>query len=801
MPRPARTTPLAPRPDAPRPAARTGRRPLVAGVGAAAALTTLLATALAGAVATPASARVVDDPVVRSADGARLAVSPLASYETGVFDESAAEIVAYHAATKRLFSVDAQAAEVTVLDVADATAPRRAFALRLTGVPAADGSVVPEGAVANSVAVRPDGLGVVAVESHDKTEPGWLVVFDAAGDGSALGAVRVGSLPDMVALTPDGRSAVVANEGEPADDFSVDPEGSVAVVALPATVTAPGQDAVRIADFHAWEAPAAGGTRALPDGVRVFGPDVADASGSLAHRVSRNLEPEYVAVSGDSATAWVTLQEANAFAVVDLASATVTDLLPLGSVDHSQAGHGIDPSDRDGVATIRTVPVRGLYMPDGVASYEAGGQTYLVTANEGDAREWGDYVEGARVKDLGKKGLAPLCADNPAVGRTADSDLGRLNVTTASGLSADGSCYEQLYSFGTRSFSVWTADGERVFDSAEDFERITADALGDAFNTNHTETKGDGRSDDKGPEPENVTLGEVDGRTYAFVGLERAGGVMVYDVTDPRDVSFVTYVNARDLGVSVEDAIDDGADPAATLSAAGDLGPEGLTFIPAAGSPTGTALLAVANEVSGTTTLFTVDPAPTKAPGVARLSDDNSHDGVRGGSYTVTADLWWGQNGTTFRLYEDGELVATRHLVDRSPAAQRVAVTLDGRANGTYRYTCELENAAGVTACPAHTVRVTDAAPATPRLSHDNHDGDGTYTVSADLWWGTNATSWVLTEDGVEVARGDLTAATPAAQHVDVPLSGRSKGTHRYVVTFVNDLGSTDSPALTVRVR
>ncbi|MFE7406464.1 choice-of-anchor I family protein [Isoptericola sp. NPDC057559] len=582
------------------------------------ACATTLAVALAVPLALTASAHrdtqpgagVVAQPVTTSADDARIALSPLGSYATGVFDRSAAEIVAYHARSQRLFSVDAQAGEVTVLDVARPSAPRQLFALRTTGVRAADGTTVPDGAIANSVAVRPDGLGVVAVESPDKVSDGWLVLFDAAGDGRALGAWRVGALPDMVTITPDGRSAVVANEGEPADDFGVDPEGTVSVVALPDRVSGKGsgtkgpaveQSAVRTATFHAFEGDA------LPEGVRVFGPDVAGPDGSLEHRVSRNLEPEYVTVSKDSRTAYVALQEANAVAEVDLRSARTTDLWSLGSKDHSVPGQGIDPSDKDGVAAIREVPVHGLYMPDGIASYTSHGRTYLVTANEGDAREWGDYAEPARVKDLGKGGLAPVCADSPAFGLRGDADLGRLTVTTASGLRADGSCYEQLYSFGGRSFSVWTTDGDLVFDSGDQFEQVTAGALGDAFNTNHTETKGDGRSDDKGPEPENLAIGEVSGRTYAFVGLERAGGVMVYDVTRPQRSEFVTYVSNRDYSVSVEDAIEDGADPTAALAGAGDLGPEGLAFVPASGSPTHRPLLAVANEVSGTTTLFQVD--------------------------------------------------------------------------------------------------------------------------------------------------------------------------------------------------
>ncbi len=759
---------------------------------AVAAVGLALGGLVAASAAPAARAAVIDDPVGVTTSDAAIELRALGSYETGLFDESAAEIVAHHPATQRLFSVNAHAGQVTVLDVEDPAAPRRLFALETANVTAADGSSVPASAVANSVAVREDGLVAVAVESNPKTEAGWLVFFDAAADGTALGAVRVGALPDMVTFTPDGARAVVADEGEPDDDYAVDPEGDVAVVDLPGSVTAPGQDAVRIADFHAFEAEGA-----LPEGVRVF----AGIEGS-DHPVSRNLEPEYVTVSDDGNTAWVTLQEANSVAVVDLDAAEVTEIRSLGSKDFSVEGQGIDPSDKDAGIDIRTVPVRGLYMPDGITSYTAGDETYLLTANEGDAREWGDYEEPVRVKDLGEDGVAPLCDDAPAAGRTADDDLGRLDVSRASGLAADGSCYEELFAFGARSFSIWTADGEQVFDSGDDFEQITADVAPDTFNSDHGESSFESRSDAKGPEPESVVVGTVGDRTYAFVGLERVGGIMAYDITDPTDATFVQYLNNRDFSVSAEDAIDDGAAPAEAVRAAGDLGPEGLAFISATDSPTGEAMLAVGNEVSGSTTLYAIDgPAAVEAPARAAISDDNARDGVRGGDYTVSVDLWWGQNATQVRLTENGDVVATRNLVDATPAAQHVEFDVADRADGTYEYGCELVNAAGTTACRTHTVRVTEAAPATPRLSHDNHDQDGEYTLRADLWWGTNATAWTLLEDGEPVSSGDLTDATPSAQHVEVPLTGRTAGKHTYQIVFSNHLGDTESKELTVRVR
>ncbi|GGH48739.1 choice-of-anchor I family protein [Microbacterium album] len=545
--------------------------------GAVAAAAT--ACALAVVPVTAASAAIVPEPIQHSADAdARLSLTPISTFETGVFDESAAEIVAFHG--NRLFVVNAQEGAVTVLGIGESAEMTELYKITSEGV-------------ANSVAVREDGLGVIAFENENKTANGHLLFFDATTEtATVLGQVEVGALPDMVTFSPDGAYAVVANEGEPSEDFTRDPEGSIGVVSLPAvgTLAAPAQDDVRIADFHAFEED---GDLTLHPDVRVFGPTPHDD-----RPVSRNLEPEYVTVSGT--TAYAVLQEANAVAVVDLPTATVTDIWPLGFQDHGEIP--LDPSDRDDRAELRTYEgLFGIYMPDGIESYEVEGATYLVTANEGDAREWGDYAEATRVGSIARNGHGPVCDDSPLAPYLGNAHLGRLNVTIENGFDAERGCYEELYAFGSRSFSIWTADGEQVFDSGSQFEEILLEVAPEYFNSNHTEANLEGRSDDKGPEPENLAIGKVGDRTYAFIGFERVGGIIVYDITDPRDAQYVTYVNNRDFSVR-----GDLNDPA-TLSAAGDLGPEGVAFIPAAQSPTGEPLLAVGNEVSGTTTLFAIE--------------------------------------------------------------------------------------------------------------------------------------------------------------------------------------------------
>jgi hypothetical protein len=309
-------------------------------------------------------------------------------------------------------------------------------------------------------------------------------------------------------------------------------------------------------------------------GVRIF---------PQAASVAQDLEPEYITVSHDSKTAWVTLQEANALAVVDVKTAKVTRIVPLGVKDHSQAGNGLDPSDRDGVS-IRNEPVLGMYMPDAIASFRVRGTTYLVTANEGDARD--PAGEERRAREL------PLDLNDDDVQDTLptalSNGLGRLNVSAWMGDTDGDGLIERLHAFGARSFSIWTTDGTLVFDSGDQLEQIMKDTPGVPFNANNDSTTPDTRSDNKGPEPEAVAVGKISGRHYAFVGLERIGGVMVFDVSTPSAPRFVQWVNSR----------------AYTAPVAGDSGPEIVVFVSPDESPTGRPLLLVANEVSGSVAIY-----------------------------------------------------------------------------------------------------------------------------------------------------------------------------------------------------
>jgi hypothetical protein len=904
-------------------------------------------------------------------------LTPIGTYKTGIFDQGAAEIPAYDAESQRLFVVNANSATVDVLDLSDPDNPTQLFQIDATAY----------GGSANSVAVK-NGVVAVAIESENPQEPGTVVFLDI--DGNLLNTVTVGALPDMLTFTPDGQKVLVANEGEPNSDYTVDPEGSVSIIDLSAGVE---NATATIAGFSAFNDQI---DQLRAAGVRIFGPNAT---------VAQDLEPEYITVSSDSKTAWVTLQEGNALGVLNLETGEITNIVPLGFKDHNAAPeletfffdaeelpslgtvagrgdiplsgfsglyfegvnpetgnlqfithpdrgpdggetengdrifllpdfqpefvrfelnretgdltlteriplkrqdgtpltglpnlagadpdvpidpegnpleydplgadlegivraldgtywladeyrpaiyhftadgtlidryvpsglppelgtgalpevynlrranrgfeaiafqdgkvyafvqsplnnpeseatatirilefdpatetttgeylyiqddigggsdkigdaasigggkflvierdsgfgeesiknvyridltnatnlmelppdtlatgetfdsltpeqlaakgitpvtkenyadlaalgygftdkpeglaivdpttiavlndndfgadpsipiglglvtlqNGLDASNEDNAINIANYPIQGIYQPDAIASYTVNGETYLITANEGDTRDYDAFSEEERIADLT---LDPTAFPNAAELQN-DAVLGRLIVTTANGDTDGDGDFDQLYSFGGRSFSIWTSSGQLVYDSGNEFERITAELIPDEFNANNTENDSfDNRSDDKGPEPEGVTVGRVGDRTYAFIGLERVSGVMVYDVTEPTNPSFVQYINNRDF--SVEFDVDAEGEPAPTAEqviAAGDLGPEGLVFIAAEESPNGQPLLVVSNEVSGSTTVYEITPPDiVGTPDADQLIGTNATDTIR----------------------------------------------------------------------------------------------------------------------------------------------------------------------------
>jgi hypothetical protein len=928
-------------------------------------LSALLFPALIAALLVAPLSVVVQPTVARAQEDAPpappITLTPLGTYATGVFDGGAAEIVAYDPLSQQAYVTNRDAATLDILDVSDPSAPTLVSQIDLT----------PYGASANSVDVY-NGIVAVAIEAEKKTKPGAIVFFTSSG--SVISSVQAGAKPDMLTFTPDGAMLLAANEGEPNNDYAVDPEGSITIVDLSQGVEGLTQQDVALATFETFN-------DFVHPLVRIFGPNAT---------VAQDLEPEYIAVSPDSSTAWVTLQENNAIAVVDLATREITDVLPLGLKDHSRPlvlgidefavmeldaigetpagqeilmggfsglwfegvaddgsllflthtdrgpnadavdvdgdgrnerpfalpdfqpqvlrlalnpadgtltvlesiglsdsdgtpltglpnlrdaderpvdltgadlpydalggdfegmavaddgslwmvdeyrpalyhfsaegmlinrfvpegandsednvvvgtealpevlntrrpnrgfeaialdgdllyafvqspldnppspgyknskegryvriiafdmeagetvgqylyrierngtdkigdavalGNGeflvlerdesigadagkfifrisldgatnleelseppglelqsdaalgaagirpvlkqlyvhlpasgyleydkpeglaliddetlaiindndfgisgdfdlatgvleanpdavpsvlallhlkstaLDSSDRDGGIQFGNPPVLGMFQPDAIAAYDVDGESYLVTANEGDARDYAGFSEATRVRDL----VLDLSAFPNAAELQKNANLGRLRTTTAgTDLDLDGRA-DVILSYGARSFSIWDSQGRLVWDSGDDFERLTAELLPDAFNSSVENGTFDARSDYKGPEPEAVTVGVLGDRTYAFIGLERIGGVMVYDISNPFAPEWVGYVNNRDFGGNAQ------------TGSAGDLAPEGLAFVSAEESPTGEPLLIVSNEVSGSTTLYAIE--------------------------------------------------------------------------------------------------------------------------------------------------------------------------------------------------
>lgn len=523
----------------------------------------------------------------------------------GTFDGGGlahAEIVAFDPSTDRMVISNDSEVAVDIVSIADPTAPALVTSVDMSSY--GDG--------VNGVAAH-NGLFAAAVESDatfDETtgvptaHNGSVVFLDA--DGSLIETVEVGVLPDAVAFSPDGSTLVVSGEAEPicAEDvgggenedptLALDPNGTIGVISIADGVPAATATVLDFTSFDTDTLKAAG--------VRIFFP------GSTA---AQDLEPEYAVISDDSSTAFVTLQEANAVAVVDLSTPEITAVVPLGTKDFSNLL--MDASNRDDGANLQNWDVQGIYMPDAIDYYSVAGSGYLVTANEGDSRDYDCYSEEERMADLDYTG-STLSADLLAAVQD-DALLGRLNSTTAMPTSDP---IDTLYMWGARSFTIWNTSGEVVWDSGSEFEEYVAATYPDYLNTqadteydpdaDGTVTAAemvasmteevDGRSDDKGGEPEAVTVGRIGDRYYAFIGLERQGGIMVYDVTDPTAPAFEDYVN---LALDELTAEGDFTAPGTT-----DVSPEGVWFIAAEDSPTGAPLLLAANELSGTTTVYEV---------------------------------------------------------------------------------------------------------------------------------------------------------------------------------------------------
>lgn len=506
-----------------------------------------------------------DDQQVSAGDDTALDLTYLTSHLIDA--NGTAEITDYDPTTEQLYVVNDTS--IQIVDLSDPANPVNTSSIDITAF----------GASAQSVAIK-NGVLAIAVANNVETDNGLVVL--ANPDGSNPISLEVGALPDMLTFTHDGNSILVANEGEPTDDYSIDPEGSISLIDVSGGLSNTDQTDVTNLDFNTFD----GQEDSLnASGVRIYGPNAS---------TSQDVEPEYITVSEDDQFAYVALQENNAYAVIDLSIPAITELNSFGLKDHSLPENSLDTSDETDFIFDATWPIKGMYMPDGITSYTLNGTTYLVTANEGDAREYDAFDEE---RDITDSDFTP----DPTVYTNLDllsleSNLDGINFTNASGDANGDGLIEELHVFGGRSFSIYnTATGNQVYDSGNEFAKIIAadPAYGSIFNADNDNNSFKSRSDNKGVEPENVIVQEINGNQYAFIILERIGGVMVYDVTNPSAPVFLEYENNRG---TVE-----GADES------GDLGPEGIVYIAPADNATDKGLLILSNEVSATLTIYQIN--------------------------------------------------------------------------------------------------------------------------------------------------------------------------------------------------
>lgn len=466
--------------------------------------------------------------------------SHIATIPVGGMD--ATEITTYCKNTKRLFTASTKEKAILVFDISDVNQIKKVKTI----------SILPFGGNVNSVAVK-DNILAAAIEAKDKQKNGKIVTFNT-NSFQKIKEYEVGALPDMVAFSSGGKYILSANEGEPNDAYTNDPKGSVSIINNTTGTT-------KTLTFDGFQNNA---MKLKQQGFRIFGKNA---------NLATDVEPEYITISSDNKKAWITLQENNAIAEVDIQSQKITAIYPLGTKNFNLSSNSLDVSDLDKKIQLNTWNVKGFYLPDAIASTTINDKTYLITANEGDSRDYAGYNEEARV---GALKLDAKQFPNAATLQN-EAQLGRLKVTTAQGdLDNDGD-FDELYAFGSRSFSIWNTNGKLVYDSGNDIAKRTMHRA-KSFNQN------DSRSDDKGSEPEALEVLKIHGKTLVFVGLERTGGIMVYDISNPKSPKFLQWILNK-----------------------GDISPEGLLIIPAKDSPTKENMLVVSNEISGTISMFQIN--------------------------------------------------------------------------------------------------------------------------------------------------------------------------------------------------
>lgn len=518
-----------------------------------------------------ATVYIVDNDKPAPVPSNEIQLNYIGSFDPSGNNNSSTEIVVHDPATQRLFTISSL---TDVFDIIDFSTPSTPTVINTINMVAYGGIT--------SIAVK-NGIIAAASPNTNPQQNGSVVFFDI--NGNFLKQVTVGALPDMVAFTPDGTKVMTANEGEPNDAYTVDPEGTISIIDISGGIGNLTQSNVTTLNFNSFDSQIAALTATGLRKVRTN------------NTLSQDLEPEYITISADSNKAWITLQENNAIAEVDIPNKAITGIWGLGKKDMSVPGNGFDASDNNGEVLIANWPVKAYYIPDAVQNYKVGNTNYIVTANEGDEKDLSGYSERTTV-GANNYTLDPSIFPNANILK-ASHNLGRFRVSSATGNTDGDSDFEEIAALGARSFSIFNADTkQQVYDSGDQFERYISAKHPLIFNADNESNAVKNRSRAKGPEPEGVTLGNINGQTYAFITLERTGGVMVYNITNPNNPTFTDYKHSR-----------------STSAYGGDNGPEGIIYIASENTTTQKGYVIVANEISGTLSMYEVAVPPTLATG------------------------------------------------------------------------------------------------------------------------------------------------------------------------------------------
>ena len=501
-------------------------------------------------------------------NGNGLDLNKIGSYVSGISnpDGGVAEIVSYDAVENKAWVVNGATGMLNILDLNNMDGGViSATSLDIKALAAEQNPGFFYGDMTSVSVCSELGLVAVALQAEDYDAAGCVGILNT--EGELLTMIEAGFQPDMVTFTPDGSKILVANEGEPRNGYGegiTDPAGSVTVIWLNAED--PSSSSHKNVGFEDFDEKR---EELVANGVML----------TKGNQPAVDLEPEYIVCDND--TAYITLQEANAVAILDLTAGIYTGVYSLGYQDLNLEENALDLVE-DGAYAANTYPdAVAAYMPDGISMYEVDGKTYLVTANEGDAREWGSD-ETEFCNEI-KKTLVASDGTEAEKVRVIDPEV------------TDGLPAGKAVLYSSRSFSIFRVDEDgltQVFDSGKDFEALSNSYIPEYFNCSNDDNEYDSRSPKKGPEPESVTVGTVDGKLYAFVALERIGGIMVYEINGEH-ASFVNYINTRDFS---EDPCK--AEPHLT----GDVAPEGLCLINTGDSN----VLLAAFEVSGTVSAYSV---------------------------------------------------------------------------------------------------------------------------------------------------------------------------------------------------